>query len=486
MTSEGREPSRVDDGALVGRIVAAVRRVDPGLAGPTVLDAVARVARSRWAKRQLVGVLEARPQVLTSGRPDTCPAVVRLIDELVAAGSVTVSRPHCTLCRRIRILPMSLPGGGRVCGACRDLLLAKPCPDCGSWRRLTRRRGDGTRVCEPCGDRARMQRRAACPGCGVGRRLSRHRVDGTRICRLCDRRELAEWTRGWHAHFRPDRPPAVTDETRMGWISEAVAAADPDLPSGMVDAAVRRAAPSPIARNLLARELLCWPQRLIDGRPDSSVAVQRLITELVNAGSTGVHRPSCTLCRRVRDLPMPLPGGGRVCGPCRSLLIAERCSGCGWWRAPSARLSDGSAVCVVCARRDPARWEPCVRCGRERPVVRRTADGPYCGPCRPEPANLPCAECGRTDVTRRRYAGVMLCRRCAVAPARTCTFCGLSSAGSESTPTRAAPGAARRTMCGAAPAATPVSRSAPGWAVATGAGSTGGSLAWLREPTPAG
>ncbi len=416
----------MDDGALVGRIVANVRAVDPSLAEPTVRDAVARVARSRWARRQLVGALEARPQVLTSGRPDDCPAVRQLIEELVAAGSVTVSRPHCTLCRRIRDLPMPLPGGGRVCAACRDLLLSNPCPSCGSWRRLTSRRGDGSRVCQQCGDRARKEKRAGCPICGVRRRLSRQCADGTRICQLCDRRELAEWTRGWHAHFRRDAPPAVTDETRTGWIMDAVAAADPALPAGVARAAVRRVAPSPEGRNLLARELLCWPQRLIDGRPDSSPVVQRLITELVDAGSTGVRRPSCTLCRRVRDLPMPLPGGGRICGPCHRLLAAERCPGCGRWVACSRRRSDGAAVCTVCARRNPARWEPCVRCGRERPVVRRTADGPRCSRCRPEPDDLPCTACGRTEVARRRYSGVVLCRRCAVAPARICAFCRLT------------------------------------------------------------
>lgn len=416
----------MDDEALVGRSVAIVRTVDPSLAEPAVWDAVARVARSRWARRQLLGALKARPQGLTSGRPDDCPAVGHLIDELVAAGSVAVSRPHCTLCRRIRDLPMSLPGGGRVCAACRDLLQSGPCPGCGSWSRLTGRRGDGTRVCEPCGEQARMRRRAVCPACGARARLSGQRVDGTRICRSCDRRELAEWTRGWHAHFRRNRPPAVTDQTRTGWILEAVAAADPALPAEMVHAAVARVAPSPAGRDLLARELLCWPQRLIDGRPDSSVAVQRLIAELVHAGSIGVRRPSCMLCRRVRDLPVPLPGGGRICGPCQRLLAAERCPGCGRWVACSRQRSNGSVVCTVCARRDPARWEPCLRCGRRRPVVRRTADGPYCSPCRPEPDDLPCTACGRNEVARRRYAGVVLCRRCAVAPARICTFCGLT------------------------------------------------------------
>ena len=154
--------------------------------------------------------------------------------------------------------------------------------------------------------------------------------------------------------------------------------------------------------------------------------MQRLIAELLAAGSTGVRAPHCTLCRRIRPLPVSLPGGGRVCGPCRDRLTATLCPGCGHRRRAAVRSPDGTTLCTVCARRDPSRWEPCVRCERRRPVVRRTADGPYCGPCRPEPTDLPCVKCGRDDVSRRPHAGIVLCRRCAVAPARICDVCGLT------------------------------------------------------------
>lgn len=78
--------------------------------------AVFRAAPSRRTRTELARELAAQPTLLTSGRPGRSAVVSRLIDQLVAAGSVAVSRPHCTLCRRIADLPMVLVGGGRACG----------------------------------------------------------------------------------------------------------------------------------------------------------------------------------------------------------------------------------------------------------------------------------------------------------------------------------------------------------------------------------
>lgn len=252
-----------------------------------------------------------------------------------------------------------LEGGGRVCAVCRDLLRSEPCPGCGSWRRL-RRRPDGTRSCLACAAPARRPAKKGpaeeCPACGAAQRLSRTRPDGTRICRPCDQRETAEWLRGWRAHFRRSpsrrrlrRGPEANDQARIGWIVEAVSAADPGLAESQIRAALSRVVPSPTARSPIAQELLWWPQQLLTGRADMSMPVPRLVKELIAGGSTGVRRPSCTLCRRVRDLPTPLPGGGRICGACKRHLDAEQCPGCDRWRPVAIRLSDGTVVCSVCA-----------------------------------------------------------------------------------------------------------------------------------------
>ncbi len=423
----------VNDSGLA-RILRVVAVVDPGADAGVVPAVVGRVVATRSARLRVARELEAQPGLLTSGRPGGSIATHQLVVALAAAESTSIRAPHCTLCRRVTDLPVGLDGGGRACSACHERLLAQHCPGCGETRRVGWHRADGVQVCLPCHNRQRAihAKVACCPACGSTRLLSRTRTDGTRICRACDRRELAEWTRGWLAHFRRDRGSRVpgvaqaNDKTRTALILATVAAADPALPEQTSRDALARVAPTPQARGWLARDLTKHPDVLSSGRPDGSGAMQRLIAELLAAGSTGIRAPHCTLCRRIRPLPVSLRGGGRVCGPCRDRLTATLCPGCGHRRRAAVRSPGGTTLCTVCARRDPSRWEPCVRCGRRRPVVRRTADGPYCGPCRPEPTDLPCAECGRDDVTRRPHAGTVLCRRCAVAPARICDVCGLT------------------------------------------------------------
>lgn len=430
----GTGRAAMQDDAGLTRLLHAVAAVDPTLNADVVRAVVVQVVATRSARLRAARELEAQPGLLTSGRPGGCTATHRLVGALAAAGSSLVRAPHCTLCRRVTDLPVGLDGGGRACAACHDRLLAQHCPGCGETRSLHWRRVDGAQICLPCHNRQRAihAKVGCCPACRATRLLSRIRTDGTRICRVCDQRELAVWTRGWVAHFRRDRGSRVpgvaqvNDETRTALILAAVAAADPTLPQETARDVLARVAPTPRARGWLARELTRQPDVLTSGRPDGSGAMQRLIAALIAGGSTGVRAPHCTLCRRIRPLPVSLPSGGRVCGPCRDWLAATLCPGCGQRRRAAMRTTDGTTLCTVCARHDPSRWEPCVQCGRRRPVVRRTADGPYCGPCRPEPTDLPCAECGRDNISRRPYAGTVLCRRCAVAPARVCDVCGMT------------------------------------------------------------
>lgn len=118
----------MDDQCQIDRVVAVVRRADPGLDEVVVRATVLAVATSPWARVQLARELSGQPGVLTSGRGGRYAVTQRLVVALAVAGSATVSRPHCTLCRRISDLPMALPGGGRACRACQDLLLGARCP----------------------------------------------------------------------------------------------------------------------------------------------------------------------------------------------------------------------------------------------------------------------------------------------------------------------------------------------------------------------
>ena len=465
----------VEDDAGLARILRVVAVVDPGLDAAVVRAVVGRVVDSRSARLRVARELEAQPGLLTSGRPGGCTATHRLVAALAATGPSAVRAPHCTLCRRVTDLPVGLDGDGRACTACHDRLLAQHCPGCGEARPIGWRRADGVRVCLPCHNRQRAihAKVACCPACGSTRLLSRTRTDGTRICRACDRRELAEWTRGWLAHFRRDRGSRVpgvaqsNDKTRTALILAAVAAADPSLPEQVGREVLARVAPTPQARGWLARDLTKHPDVLSSGRPDGSGAMQRLIAELLAAGSTGVRAPHCTLCRRIRALPVSLRGGGRVCGPCRDRLTATLCPGCGNRRRAAVRSPDGTdavhglrptrpvplgAVCSV--RAATSSGAPHCRRPLLRPVPTRT-DRPGVRRVRPRRRHPPAPRRDGALSTLRRRTGPHL-RRSADSP------------GFESSPIPVA-GAAPATPAGAArSAATPGSPTAALFATAAG------------------
>lgn len=216
--------------------------------------------------------------------------------------------------------------------------------------------------------------------------------------------------------------PAANDAVRVDQIVAVVQQADPTLTPDTIRATLWLVAPRPFGRAVIAIDLTTVPSALTSGRPDARFGTQKLIKALVAAGSTTIRQPRCTLCRRVRDLKLRLPGGGQVCAMCARMLTATTCSGCGRMRPVWRRLPDGSKRCSRCDDQDPSRWEVCAGCARLRPVGTREPSGPLCKSCRPQTVQ-PCSRCRNVAPVHSRRGGEPVCSTCAHQPQRICARC---------------------------------------------------------------
>ena len=197
-----------------------------------------------------------------------------------------------------------------------------------------------------------------------------------------------------------------------------MAAADPDLPEAVVIEVLDRWASTPRRRGVIAADLYGRPERLRSGDSECRTPTQQLMKLLVEAGSTRIRRPCCTLCRRLRDLTLRLEGGGMVCQLCARLLAVETCSSCARPRPPQARLSDGRPLCNTCWLR--RQETTCATCGR--PCPGRRSGPPVCQRCRTYPTE-PCSHGHLVRRVNTRLGGAALCRRCARRPHRICARC---------------------------------------------------------------
>src|SRR5680860_3775 len=133
-----------------------------------------------------VAVLEAAlvtdPDVLDVGAP---PAVGRLVEALVAAGSTTFTRPSCVTCGQTG-RPLTVTGLGGTCSRCVHRASATACSQCGQVKPVAGRTGDGEPICERCRRRTRGQR--PCGICGTtGPIAVRARPGRPDVCASCYR-----------------------------------------------------------------------------------------------------------------------------------------------------------------------------------------------------------------------------------------------------------------------------------------------------------
>ncbi|WP_330433847.1 hypothetical protein OIC43_03455 [Streptomyces sp. NBC_00825] len=325
--------SATEPEAVISEIV---RSADPACERIDVVAVLQTVFRQRPQLRTLAEVLQARGDLLTSGRPDGPRAIERLVRALREAGAEQLVLPRCGDCGRERPLT-GLGDGARICGACsnRRVARANPCVICGSTTLAGR-------------DRAGRPRCRAHPPWGAT-------DPDEELAKLIAARPFGVSPATAQQAIRsiePTRP----GQLRLLWAVEGT----PDLLTG----------------------------RGAEGPPKISALAQALI----DRGARGVVVPLCPFCQHTTDLKQRRDGL-RCCGPCWSDTKIATCAACGRARPIGGRRFDGQPLCGTCRQHDPFNHRPCSVCGEMRLRNSRTDDGGICAACREIPTAL-CATCG--------------------------------------------------------------------------------------------
>lgn len=398
---EGADPQWLrDPEAVIDRAVAAVA---PGLPREVTGRITARVAATRARRRTLARHVAECPDALVSGRSDGPRVVDVLAEQLYAAGAELVVRPRCAGCGATARLEGSSPAG-RICARC----------------------ADGPR-------RAAQRKKKICATCEKLRQVKRADRHGRPQCKACAAAESAGHVEEIRAHV--SRLDAGCDTARL-------------------DALIRQALHRPRWAKDVAWALDARPQLLTGDAARGPRPLLRLLDELRAAGVRGVVVPGCPRCGQAVALTQ-IVEGERCCGRCYRHARAQPCARCGTTRPVSARRPDGSPLCCMCNRTDPANLRPCARCGRLReirqsgpkqglclqccgpqPKTRCSSCGqlrhcrklragrPQCSACQRRAQRQPCSRCGKTAAPYRHSAqGEPLCERCGRARPR-CTGCG--------------------------------------------------------------
>lgn len=102
------------------------------------------------------------------------------------------------------------------------------------------------------------------------------------------------------------------------------------------------------------------------------------------------------------------------------------CLGCGRSRPVQGYDAQGRPQCCTCRLKDPARWEPCGRCGTLSAVWARE-DGVAVGRCCYVRPFLRCTVCGVRKGVRPHKTRRPVCALCAEGPRAVCATCGLDA-----------------------------------------------------------
>lgn len=211
------------------QVISQVAATETSLSKQDVAAAVDAVATHHAVWRSLAAALESDPDALARCAP---PAIGRLVTELIARGSTTVSPPQCVVCARIgQVLTLTDDGG--MCRRCAARRNPVTCTYCGVVKPVAGRTIEGKPFCEPCRRHRRGHRR-----CGVCTKTASIAVRAhddepdvcvncyrlpTAVCRMCRRlrpctfaaseepicQHCAPRTTATCARCGHDRPPAV-------------------------------------------------------------------------------------------------------------------------------------------------------------------------------------------------------------------------------------------------------------------------------------
>ncbi|MEP7024594.1 MAG: hypothetical protein ABJB47_12505 [Actinomycetota bacterium] len=264
-----------------------VAAAEGSLPRAVVEAAVDAVAPAGQALRHLAGALAADPDALRLGAP---PVAGRLAAELIACGSVTLTRPACARCG-LAGRPLFRSEGKGICQPCRNWVLAAPCSACGKVKPVAVRTAAGQPLCEVCRRRSGLASRP-CGACGKTAPVAvRARGGQPDICVNCYR-----------------MPEAVCSV--CGRHRECSYAASRPLCPSCSPRAVARCARCGQDRPPAAR----WPEGPVCD-PCYTAALR--------------NRGRCTSCGQQRRLVAPPGPDAGICADCAGLPVTHACMDCG-------------------------------------------------------------------------------------------------------------------------------------------------------------
>lgn len=385
--------------AAFDEAVAVVVELVPSLPVAQVRTIVARAARSRTARVDLVAHLRERGDALSSGSSDVPLPVVLLVDALLDAGVAGVVRLRCVGCHTPTAKLQSITPGGRLCPACFQRRRApEPCASCRRVRPVAARSTGNLAVCGNCFSKD-TSRWEPCSRCGTAAQVIT-RVGGKSVGRCCYAPPVirctmcgtAKGSRPWKSRRPVCESCATTESVPCSVCSRSAPVA---AGNDAAICALCRASPAEQCRGCG----VMTPGRDRHGQPRCPDCYQRSVLP-------------CGRCGRVRAVVRLATGDDpALCGICWTGPTVA-CESCGEVR-PCRGERRGRMLCTKCA---PVTPQCCAHCGRLRRVTAQWVEGPVCGSCygRALRAKDTCPGCQRWR-RLRTYAGftTKVCSDCA-------------------------------------------------------------------------
>jgi hypothetical protein len=264
-----------------------VAAAEGSLPASEVAAAVNAVITSPAVLRELAAAMAADPGMLGHGAP---PAAGRLVAELIARGSATLTPPACARCGRAG-MPLTRADGGAMCKPCAARTRTAACARCGVVKAVAGRDDAGQPICERCRRHTRGHRQ--CGLCGRTTSITVRARDGAPdICRNCYR-----------------LPEAVCGACGKKRGCNFAGTSTPVCPS-CSPRAVARCARCGQNRPPQAR----WPEGPVCD-PCYTAALRR--------------RGRCASCGQQRRLVAPPGPDARTCAACAGIPVTCACADCG-------------------------------------------------------------------------------------------------------------------------------------------------------------
>jgi hypothetical protein len=188
-------------------------------------------------------------------------------------------------------------------------------------------------------------------------------------------------------------------------------------------ALIAEVVPQQARRGALAAQLVARPDLLTGAGAHGSPAVIKLVARLIAHRVAGVIAPICPFCTRLVALTRGRDGL-RCCKRCWNAVHAKPCARCGKVDRIDRRTSDGEGLCPACCRTEPSLQETCSGCGRLAVATRRDGDLVFCHNCCKPPTRT-CSQCSRVKPCYYADTDAPRCKNCSdKLRAEPCVKCG--------------------------------------------------------------